>query len=109
MVIEVKDARRVVFKYVQQAADDSGGKINLRALSVGMAEFSDEELRLAILMDGITSGDIWSITIALARGEMERREADDKKSLAYRTTILSAIIGVLAALAGTGFGVWLAS
>lgn len=107
MTVQVKDAKRVVFEYVQSSAHDAGGKIDLHALSAGMAEFSDDELRLTMLMEDITNGDIWPIAIALARGELERREADDTKRLAYRTTILSATIGVLAALAGTGFGAWL--
>lgn len=105
--IPVKDAKRVVFEYVQRSAHDAGDQIDLDSLSAGMAKFSDDELRLTILMDGNTRGDIWPITIVLARGELERRDAADTRMLAYRTTILSATIGVLAALAGTGFGAWL--
>lgn len=107
MAVQVKDAKRVVSEYVRSSADDAGGEIDLHALSTGMAKFSDDELHLTILMEDITKGDIWPIAIALARGELERREAAATKRLAYLTTILSATIGVLAALSGTAFGAWL--
>jgi len=104
---QVKDAKRAVYDCVKQSADDAGGETDLDALSARMVEFSDAELRLTILMEGVVRDDIWPIAIALARGELERREAADTKTLAYRTTIISAAIGVFAALVGTWFGAWL--
>jgi len=109
MSVQVKDAKRIVHEYVQKSAHDAGGELDLQALAAGMAVFSEGELRLTILMEGNTKGDLWPIAIALSRGEIERREAEDAKRLAYRTTILSAIIGAVGAIVGTGFGAWLAN
>lgn len=61
MAIEVAAAKKVVFNLVQESAHDAGGHVDLVFLEGKMAEFSDADLRLTILMKGIGTAVIGAI------------------------------------------------
>lgn len=108
MDININKAARVVAHYVEEKCDKQEKTVDLAVLSKGMKDFSDEELRLTLMMEGQTAGPIWQIAIALARGELGRRADAAAEQLAMKTTRWSVGVGgavaIVAAIAGAAVG-----
>lgn len=108
MEIKMNRAARVVATYVEEQSDKQEQTVDLAAMSKGMSVFSDEELRLTMMMEGQTSGPIWQIAIALARSELGRRADATTEQLALKTTQWSVGVGgavaIVAAIAGAVVG-----
>lgn len=108
MQIKMNEAVRAVARYVEEQSDKQEKAVDLAALSKGMSTFSDEVLRLTVMMEKQTSGPIWQIAIALATSELGRRADATSEKLALKTTRWSVGVGgavaIVAAIAGAVVG-----
>jgi hypothetical protein len=72
-----------------------------------MASVSEADLHHVILINGSAQSNEWRKAGALARGELERRNAEAAKTLAMKTTCISAAMGILGVVVGAFLGFWL--
>lgn len=107
MQIELSEATRSVHEYVRQANNEGAVGVSLADLSSGMERFTDEELRLTVMMEGNSRGDVWPVAIALSKSELDRRAQVATERLAMKTTRWSVGVGGLVAIVAACVGAYL--
>lgn len=100
----INEIQSSVFQHVRNSIDKRTGLFDLNKLQLDLREFSDQELRLTSMMEGIKNDEVWSVAIALCKSEIERRKAQAASELALRTTKWSVGIGAAATIVGGALG-----